>query len=119
MKFKGYFMLVVKEDYIPNKKIVKVIKEIKTRFFLKEPNDETAKRRLVKKASALKADSIINFKCKGGELIGWFTTYSGFAVKTEFIIPPKQLLSKTICWSCGTPIEKEQRYCRECFAKLT
>jgi uncharacterized protein YbjQ (UPF0145 family) len=115
-------MLVVKEDSIPNKKIVKVVKEIKVRFFSKVPNFENieiAKTRLVQKASALKADSIINFKWKGGELVGRFITYSGLAVITEYIIPMKQLLSNTVCWSCGTPIEKDQRYCRECFAKLT
>lgn len=112
-------MIIVKEDYIPNKKIIEVVKEIKTRLFLKESSEETAKRRLENKASALGADSIINFKSRRGELVGDTITYSGLAVKTEYIIPPKQLFSNTICWSCGTSIEKDQRYCRECFAKLT
>lgn len=113
-------MIVLKTDNIPNQKIIKVLGKVKTRLFA-EPCESTeiaAKEKLKRKAKALGADAIINFdyKCWGfPETL--VTVYRGLAVKTDFTFPIQQALNTDVCWNCGTKINKDQLYCRVCFAK--
>ena len=112
-------MIVSKTDTIPTKKIVKVLGEIKVKDFKVLGKGESMQR-LIRKAKIIGADAIINFSCRKGEIL-WYDLvdiYTGLAVITEDIIPLKQVLNTNICWNCGTPVEKNQRFCRSCFAKL-
>lgn len=115
----GFQVIVSKTDYIPTKKIVEVLGEIKVKDY-KDLGEGESMQRLIRKAKTIGADAIINFSCRRGEIL-WYDLidiYTGLAVITEDVIPIKQVLNTNVCWNCGISIEKDQRYCRNCFAKL-
>ncbi|MBA7671606.1 hypothetical protein ES703_79765 [subsurface metagenome] len=116
-------MIVSKTDNIPTKKIVTVLGKISTNVAEDFPGSEevAAMQILIRKAKTIGADAIINFS-RGIRgilgILGIRTTYTGLAVITEDIIPIQQVLNTSVCWNCGTQIEKSQRFCGFCGTNL-
>ncbi|MFX1464070.1 MAG: hypothetical protein ACFFBF_13650 [Promethearchaeota archaeon] len=110
-------MIVSQTDNIPTKKIVKILGKIKVKDF-KELGEAENMQRLIRKAKAMGADAIINYAYGRLGLFDIVTTYWGFAVKTEDIIPIQRVLNTSVCCNCGTHIEKDQRFCGRCGTKL-
>ena len=115
-------MIVSKTDNIPTKKIVTVLGKISTKvaeyFAGSGSQEEAAMQILIRKAKTMGADAIINFSYGIRGILGIKTTYTGLAVITEDIIPIHQVLDTSVCWNCGTQIEKSQRFCGFCGTNL-